>query len=87
MAWLSGRQHGKGSNGMAGLGERHDRSGDGKRLLVGSARVSLSLMLLAGTAILILRRARTRARTAAADTTPLSPDEQCRLDRLLSKES
>ena len=45
------------------------------------------LMLLAGTAILILRRARTRARTAAADTTPLSPDEQRRLDRLLSKES
>jgi len=45
------------------------------------------LMLLAGTAILILRRARTRAGTAAADTTPLSPDEQRRLDRLLSKES
>src|SRR5262245_24591381 len=45
------------------------------------------LMLLAGTAALILRRARTRARTAAADTTPLSPDEQRRLDKLLSKES
>ncbi|MGE0851166.1 MAG: cytochrome c-type biogenesis protein CcmH [Hyphomicrobiaceae bacterium] len=45
------------------------------------------LMLLAGTAVLILRRARTRARTAAADATPLSPDEQRRLDKLLSKES
>ena len=45
------------------------------------------LMLLAGTAILILRRARTRARTAAADTTPLSPDEQRRLDKLLADKS
>ncbi|WP_246498209.1 sensor histidine kinase [Microvirga soli] len=34
---------------MAGLGERHDCSGDGKSLLVGSARVSLPLILLAGT--------------------------------------
>ncbi|MBM6579151.1 PAS-domain containing protein [Microvirga sp. BT689] len=34
---------------MAAHGERHDRSGDGKSLLVGSARVSLPLMLLAGT--------------------------------------
>src|SRR5688572_1093622 len=33
---------------MAGLGERHDCSGDGKSLLVGSARVSLPLILLAG---------------------------------------
>ena len=45
------------------------------------------LMLLAGTAILILRRARTRAGTAAADTTPLSPDEQRRLDKLLADKS
>ncbi|MBB3020155.1 nitrogen-specific signal transduction histidine kinase [Microvirga lupini] len=34
---------------MAGLGERHDGSGDGGSLLVGSARASLSLMLLTGT--------------------------------------
>ncbi|MEE1655989.1 ATP-binding protein [Microvirga sp. CF3062] len=34
---------------MAGHGERHDRSGDGRSLLVGPARVSLPLILLAGT--------------------------------------
>ena len=34
---------------MAGHGERHDRSTDGKSLPVGSARAPLSLMLLAGT--------------------------------------
>jgi nitrogen-specific signal transduction histidine kinase len=54
LAWLSGRQREKGSSGMAGHEEHHDRSRDGKSLLVRSVRVPLSLMLLAGTSHAVL---------------------------------
>jgi cytochrome c-type biogenesis protein CcmH len=44
------------------------------------------LLLLAGTALLILRRARARP-AAAPDTKPLTPAEQQRLDKLLADKS
>jgi cytochrome c-type biogenesis protein CcmH len=46
------------------------------------------LLLLIGTALVVRHNSRTRAATMASqDATPLSPDEQKRLDKLLSKKT
>jgi cytochrome c-type biogenesis protein CcmH len=46
---------------------------------------STPLLLLAGAAVVLYRRARTNSRPATADTIPLSAAEQRRLDELMGK--